>query len=65
MIDDYRWLASKRRVNQAVKVLRRFERVNGTKIPQDVMDEFIVSSRYARILHLLLETFKSLRNVSM
>ncbi|XP_048481742.1 solute carrier family 22 member 3 isoform X1 [Plutella xylostella] len=46
--ESARWLASKRRVNQAVKVLRRFERVNGTKIPQDVMDEFIVSSRQTR-----------------
>ncbi|KAL4707131.1 hypothetical protein ACJJTC_018866 [Scirpophaga incertulas] len=44
----YGWLASKGRVNKAVEVLRRFERVNGTKIPQDAMDEFIVASQHTR-----------------
>lgn len=38
-----RWYVSRGRVNSAVSVLRKFERVNGTKIPDDVMDEFIVS----------------------
>ncbi|CAH2990354.1 unnamed protein product [Chilo suppressalis] len=46
--ESARWLSSRGRVNQAVKVLKRFERVNGTKIPQDVMDEFIVASRQTR-----------------
>ncbi|CAB3245459.1 unnamed protein product [Arctia plantaginis] len=42
--ESARWMVSRGRVSQAVTVLRRFERVNGTKIPDDVMDEFIVSS---------------------
>ncbi|CAG9782691.1 unnamed protein product [Diatraea saccharalis] len=46
--ESARWLSSRGRVNEAVKVLRRFERVNGTKIPQDVMDEFVVSSSKSR-----------------
>ncbi|XP_028166460.1 organic cation transporter protein-like, partial [Ostrinia furnacalis] len=43
--ESARWLSSRGRINQAVDVLRKFERVNGTKIPQDVLDEFIVQSR--------------------
>ncbi|XP_049887790.1 organic cation transporter protein-like isoform X2 [Pectinophora gossypiella] len=46
--ESARWLSSRGKINQAVDVLRRFERVNRTKIPQDVMDEFIVSSRQTR-----------------
>ncbi|CAK1541327.1 unnamed protein product [Leptosia nina] len=46
--ESARWLASRGRVNQAVKVLKRFEKVNGTKIPQDVLDEFIVSASQTR-----------------
>ncbi|XP_068628771.1 beta-alanine transporter-like [Battus philenor] len=46
--ESARWLASRGRVNQAVKVLKRFEKINGTKIPQDVLDEFIVSSSQTR-----------------
>ncbi|XP_072935562.1 organic cation transporter protein-like [Epargyreus clarus] len=46
--ESARWLSSKGRVNQAVNVLKRFEKVNGTKIPQDVLDEFIVSSSQTR-----------------
>ncbi|XP_026726510.1 solute carrier family 22 member 3-like isoform X2 [Trichoplusia ni] len=43
MPESARWYASRGRVNSAVSVLRKFERVNGTKIPDDVMDEFIMS----------------------
>ncbi|XP_038209402.1 carcinine transporter-like [Zerene cesonia] len=46
--ESARWLASRGRVNQAVKVLKRFEKVNGTKIPDDVLDEFIVSASQTR-----------------
>ncbi|CAG5053792.1 unnamed protein product [Parnassius apollo] len=46
--ESARWLASRGKVNQAVKILRRFEKINGTKIPQDVMDDFIVSSSQTR-----------------
>lgn len=38
-------MASRGKTDKAVAVLRKFERVNKTKIPQDVLDEFIVSSR--------------------
>ncbi|XP_031769721.2 organic cation transporter protein-like isoform X1 [Galleria mellonella] len=46
--ESARWLSSRGRINRAVDVLKRFERVNGTKIPQDVLDEFVVSSRQTR-----------------
>ncbi|XP_014354765.2 beta-alanine transporter isoform X1 [Papilio machaon] len=46
--ESARWLASRGKVNQAVKILKRIEKINGTKIPQDVMDEFIVSSSQTR-----------------
>ncbi|KPI93619.1 Solute carrier family 22 member 3 [Papilio xuthus] len=42
--ESARWLASRGKVNRAVKVLRTLEKVNGTKIPQQVMDDFIVSA---------------------
>ncbi|XP_049698394.2 solute carrier family 22 member 3 isoform X1 [Helicoverpa armigera] len=42
--ESARWYVSRGRTNQAVQVLRKFEKVNGTKIPDDVMDEFIVAS---------------------
>ncbi|CAH0722972.1 unnamed protein product, partial [Brenthis ino] len=46
--ESARWLSSRGRVNDAVKVLRRFEKVNGTNIPEDVMDDFIVSASRTR-----------------
>nr|XP_034841238.1 organic cation transporter protein-like [Maniola hyperantus] len=46
--ESARWLSSRGRVNDAVKVIRRFEKVNGTKVPDDVMDEFIVSASQTR-----------------
>ncbi|CAK1541331.1 unnamed protein product [Leptosia nina] len=42
--ESARWLSSRGRTREAIKVLKRFERINGTKIPQDVLDDFIVSS---------------------
>lgn len=46
--ESARWYVSRGRTSQAVQVLRRFEKVNGTKIPDDVMDEFIVSSNQTK-----------------
>ncbi|XP_053601029.1 solute carrier family 22 member 3-like isoform X2 [Plodia interpunctella] len=63
--ESARWLSSRGRITQAVEVVRRFERVNGTKVPQDVIDEFIVSSRQTRQTNeSLLAVFRSppLRN---
>lgn len=39
----YRWLVSIGNVDKAVEVLRSFEKVNKLKIPDNVMDEFVVS----------------------
>ncbi|XP_013163458.1 PREDICTED: solute carrier family 22 member 3-like [Papilio xuthus] len=39
--ESARWLVSKGKVDDAVKLLKRFERLNQTKIPQQVMDDFI------------------------
>ncbi|XP_060810346.1 solute carrier family 22 member 3-like isoform X2 [Amyelois transitella] len=63
--ESARWLSSRGRINQAVEVVRRFERVNGTKVPQDVIDEFVVASRQTRETNeSLLSVFRSppLRN---
>ncbi|XP_041974603.1 carcinine transporter-like [Aricia agestis] len=46
--ESARWLTSRGRVNQAVKVLRRFEKINGTKVPDEVMDEFVIKSNQTR-----------------
>ncbi|XP_045485745.1 carcinine transporter [Pieris rapae] len=39
--ESARWLVSKGKIDRAVKVLKRFEKINGNKIPQNVMDQFI------------------------
>ncbi|XP_061723762.1 solute carrier family 22 member 3-like [Cydia pomonella] len=39
------WLVSKGRVDEAVKIVHKFERVNKTKISQDVLDEFIAAAK--------------------
>ncbi|XP_045542423.1 solute carrier family 22 member 3 [Papilio machaon] len=58
--ESARWLASRGKVNQAVKVLKKFERINRTKVPQDVMDDFIVSSSQSReSKESIIEVFKS------
>ncbi|XP_046973043.1 organic cation transporter protein-like isoform X2 [Vanessa cardui] len=46
--ESARWLSSRGRVNDAVKVMRRFEKINGKKIPEDVMDDFVVSASQTR-----------------
>ncbi|XP_026484320.2 organic cation transporter protein-like isoform X1 [Vanessa tameamea] len=46
--ESARWLSSRGRVNDAVKVIRRFEKINGKKIPEDVMDDFVVSASQTR-----------------
>ncbi|KPJ17833.1 Solute carrier family 22 member 3 [Papilio machaon] len=58
--NSFTWLASRGKVNQAVKVLKKFERINRTKVPQDVMDDFIVSSSQSReSSESIIEVFKS------
>lgn len=42
-VNSFRWLVSKGRTEEAVKVLKRFERINKSKIPEEVLEEFIVS----------------------
>lgn len=48
-----RWLISRGKVNDAIKVLRRFERVNDVKIPNELMAEFIVSKLKFNIVLML------------
>ncbi|XP_045508777.1 carcinine transporter-like [Colias croceus] len=43
--ESVRWLATKGRIDKAVEVLKRFEKINGNKIPQNVMDQFILTAR--------------------
>ncbi|CAB3221114.1 unnamed protein product [Arctia plantaginis] len=42
--ESVRWLVSRGRGNEAVTILKRIERINRTKIPDEIMDEFIVFS---------------------
>ncbi|CAB3221120.1 unnamed protein product [Arctia plantaginis] len=42
--ESTRWLIGRGKVNEAIKVLRRFEKINKAKIPDDVMEEFIITS---------------------
>ncbi|XP_041973942.1 carcinine transporter-like [Aricia agestis] len=43
--ESARWLASKGRVEKVVKIFKRFEKINNTKIPQAVMDEFVMVAK--------------------
>ncbi|CAK1541326.1 unnamed protein product [Leptosia nina] len=43
--ESARWLVSKGRIDKAIKVLNRFEKINGNQIPQNVMDQFINAAR--------------------
>ncbi|CAB3245470.1 unnamed protein product [Arctia plantaginis] len=47
--ESTRWLVSRGKVNDAIKVLRRFERVNNVKIPNELMAEFIITSNNKRL----------------
>ncbi|CAG4958225.1 unnamed protein product [Colias eurytheme] len=46
--ESVRWLATKGRIDKAVEVLKRFEKINGNKIPQNVMDQFILSAKNSK-----------------
>ncbi|CAB3245480.1 unnamed protein product [Arctia plantaginis] len=45
MPESVRWLVSRGRIDDAVKVIRKFERVNKTTVPDEVMDKFIATSK--------------------
>ncbi|XP_075980262.1 solute carrier family 22 member 3-like [Anticarsia gemmatalis] len=47
--ESARWLITRGRVQEAVKVLRRFETVNGTQIPDDLMEDFVVASNKSKL----------------
>ncbi|KAI5635854.1 sugar transporter domain-containing protein [Phthorimaea operculella] len=47
--ESARWLTSRGKVKKAVEILRKFEQVNGTKIPDDAMDDFVVQA--SRTVH--------------
>ncbi|XP_060810349.1 organic cation transporter protein [Amyelois transitella] len=47
--ESVRWLASNGKVNRAVAILKRFERINKKEIPEDVLNEFIISSNNKRM----------------
>ncbi|XP_060810348.1 beta-alanine transporter isoform X2 [Amyelois transitella] len=42
--ESVRWLSTRGKINRALKILKRFERINKTKIPEDVLNEFIIKS---------------------
>ncbi|XP_063545944.1 organic cation transporter protein-like [Cydia strobilella] len=43
--ESVRWLVSRGRTNQAVRVFKTFEKINRTQIPQEVVDDFVIASR--------------------
>ncbi|KAJ2944015.1 hypothetical protein O0L34_g8342 [Tuta absoluta] len=42
--ESARWLTSRGKVKKAVEILRKLEKVNGTKIPEDAMNDFVVQA---------------------
>ncbi|XP_072936137.1 carcinine transporter-like [Epargyreus clarus] len=46
--ESARWLLTRGRVDGAVKMLRKFERINRRTIPQDELEEFIVKWSHAK-----------------
>ncbi|CAB3221115.1 unnamed protein product [Arctia plantaginis] len=59
--ESVKWLVSKGRVEEAVAILKRFESMNGKKIPDDVMDEFRMFGEKAKLeeKHSILEMLSS------
>ncbi|XP_037963798.2 solute carrier family 22 member 3 isoform X1 [Plutella xylostella] len=46
--ESTRWYVSRGKVEKAVKMLHRFEKVNKTKIPKDALDEFVTVATAAQ-----------------
>ncbi|KAG7304180.1 hypothetical protein JYU34_011116 [Plutella xylostella] len=46
--ESTRWYVSRGKVEKAVKMLHRFEKVNNTKIPKDALDEFVTVATAAQ-----------------
>lgn len=38
----YRWLVSQGKVDKAITILRKFERINKTKVPESIYSNFQV-----------------------
>ncbi|XP_038208486.1 carcinine transporter-like [Zerene cesonia] len=47
--ESARWLVSKGRIDKAMEVLKRFEKINGNKIPQNVMDQFVQAAKCTKV----------------
>ena len=41
--ESARWLMSQGKVEKAIGILRKFEKINGTKVPEDIYEEFKVN----------------------
>ncbi|KAI5635852.1 sugar transporter domain-containing protein [Phthorimaea operculella] len=63
--ESTRWLVSKGRIDKAVDIFRRFEKINRSKIPKHVMDEFVRIAETTREPEeqSIFSLFKSLRKV--
>nr|XP_034179644.1 carcinine transporter-like [Osmia lignaria] len=64
--ESIRWLISMGRINRAMQILRKIEKVNNVKLPEDVYEEFLEDcNRTADTLslevHTLLDLFKTKR----
>ena len=44
--ESARWLVSQGKIDKAIGILRKFERINGTKVPEDIYDDFKVIDIY-------------------
>ncbi|GBP13051.1 Organic cation transporter protein [Eumeta japonica] len=57
--ESARWLVSQGRTKEALKILREIENVNKTKIPPDVLDNFLASSNQMKSDESVLILFKN------
>lgn len=40
--ESARWLVSMGKIDKAIEILHKFERINGTKVPDNIMQDFKV-----------------------
>jgi len=64
--ESARWLVSQGQVERAIKILGKFERINGTKVPENVYQQFRVRAIIAFFLlfvHRVLNLSKKLEKI--
>lgn len=44
--ESARWIVSQGKVDKAIGILKNFEKMNGTKVPDDIYEEFKVRKKF-------------------